>query len=46
MATISAWCIRRSIMATTQLAFGKTSDHSEKALLVVISVLFSHTGGG
>jgi hypothetical protein len=27
-------------MATTQPALGKTSDHSEKALLVVISVLF------
>jgi hypothetical protein len=40
MATISAWCTRRSMIATTQLALGNTSDHSENATLVVISVLF------
>ena len=40
MATISALCIRRSTMETTQAALGNTSRHSANGRLVVTSVLF------
>ena len=38
--TISALCMRRSTIETTQAALGKTSRHSLKARLVVTMVLF------
>jgi len=40
MGKISALWTRRSTRETTQAALGKTSRHSAKGRLVVISVLF------